>query len=163
MACLCVVSALVRALSFAVLLGTVGLAVFETARPILDVVDLNTMTGFELLTLEHFRGLAVYGLGLVHGVVFAALLRGKKQQQDASVPPAEQSVATAPVVEEIPPPPIAPHPDDLAGPTPRTLLKNVLNEVNLNDSEPAAPAVRSPTIMSIDDYEVLKKSAKDDK
>jgi len=111
---------------------------------------------FEELRAEHFRGLAVYALGLVHGVLFAYMLRSKPKAEPV------KDVAEEPVAEEqIPPPPLEPHPDDIAGPTPRTLLKNVLNEVNLNEMVPPPPAVHTPTVMSIDDYEALKKGAKD--
>ena len=73
---------------------------------------------------------------------------------------------TSPIVEESPPlPPAEPHPEDAtanqsAEPTPRTLLKKVLGEV---DENIPPPAVHTPTVMTIDDYEAMKKGGKSTK
>jgi len=141
MACLCsVASFLFKALSSCVMLATIGLALSEAARPLVDVP-------FDALLPEHFRGAAIYALGLLHG---ALMLSGRKTSKKSS----EEVVAApsdlkAAVEEDVPPPPpTEPHPDD----TPRTLLKGVAVE--------AAPAVHTPEVMTIDDYEAIKENMK---
>ena len=146
------------ALSLCLLLGTMSLAFFEASRSILAVVDVNALTGFESLQPEHFRGLAIYLLGLVHGAALAYKMR-RAPTAEVEKPAAEVVPASVAEAAAVPPPPTELHPDDVAQPTPRTLLKNVLAEADEN-VPPPPPAVNTPTVMSVDDYEAQKKGAK---
>ena len=156
-----VLSFAASALSFCTLMGTMGLALFEASRPVLAIVDVNTLTGFESLQPEHFRGLAIYLVGLLNGAMLAYKMRRAPAATEMEKPVDVAQVDAAPVAEEapVPPPPMEPHPDDVAQPTPRTLLKNVLGDADEN-VPPPPPTVHTPTVMSVDDYEVLKKEAK---
>ena len=164
MSCAAVTWFLLKATGSLVLAATICLAICEAARPLVDVP-------FDALLPEHFRGLAIYALGLLHG---ALMLSGRKVPQETVLLTSDSFTATSEVSstistgpkddEEVPPPPKELFPEESETPypeeseTPRTLLKELAIDM-LN----VAPVVHSPEIMTIDDYEAIKENIKGNK
>ncbi|KAL1503598.1 hypothetical protein AB1Y20_012075 [Prymnesium parvum] len=165
-----VIAMALKTVGASILVGTIALVIVEALRP---TSTLSAGSGHA----EEFRGLALYALGMMHGALLSLMVYVSlkeplncKETVATTLPPkligtaiisrsieetkseSETTKSESELTELI---------DDVVKPTPRTLLKGVASDPYESTGRSYVSAVRTPVVMSVDDYEMQKMSMKE--